>query len=191
MQSRNAFRWLIRSNRRVHALLQFSQPLTATQLSHLTGIRRDGCSNILRELASHGLLYCLNPDERRSRLYHPTSRGLRFQSKLCSQQGLPQIKHYFPDIDWGVYGSVCHRHRSAVLKALVIPLQPSAIKRRALAQNPRLKMSANNVRDVIRFFKDSGIVRAVPGKRKNQPRYDLTEIGAVFRVLLQQAEVGA
>ena len=49
-------------------------------------------------------------------------------------------------------------------------------------------MSANNVRDVIRLFVASGIVRSVPGKRRAHPRYELTMLGDVLRTLLLRAE---
>ena len=52
---------------------------------------------------------------------------------------------------------VCFSHRAAVIQALDRAMQPAAIKRKAKSQNPDLKMSANNVRDVIKLFLQRGI----------------------------------
>lgn len=94
-----------------------------------------------------------------------------------------------PDIDWSLYGSVCYRHREAIIKILSEPLQPSEIKRRARIRFAGIRMSANNVRDVMRIFVRQGIVRKIYVKRQRHPRYELTEQSRVFRDLLLQAEV--
>jgi len=91
-------------------------------------------------------------------------------------------------VDWNLLGWVCYRHRAAILKTLSEPLQPSAIKRRARARDPTLRMSANNVRDVIRLFKQRGIVQPVYLRKKKHPRYELTDVGKTLRQLLGQAE---
>lgn len=99
------------------------------------------------------------------------------------------ISYELPEIDWELYGSCCFSHRGAVIKTLATPMQPAEIKRRALLQNSMLRMSANNVRDVIRFFKEKGIVNPVKMRKKAYPRYELTEQGKDFRRLMMLAEV--
>ncbi len=69
------------------------------------------------------------------------------------------------------------------------PLQPSIIKRRARLMNPDLRMSANNVRDVMRLLLAWGVTKPIQIKRKAHLRYELTEQGLVYQRLLQQAEV--
>ena len=76
----------------------------------------------------------------------------------------------------------------AIIKAMKEPLQPATIKRRARSLDPNLRMSANNVRDVIRLLLDRGIVRRVEIKKKRHPRYELTELGRVIQELLLRAE---
>jgi len=93
-------------------------------------------------------------------------------------------------VNWALYGWVCYSHRSVVLRALTEPMQPSEIRRRIRHRFPAAKISANNVRDIIRLFEKHGIVQKVFIKKKAHPRYELTESGVPFQKLLNQAETG-
>ena len=157
--------------------------MTALQLSRLTGLDLDPTMNVVRRLIEFQFLRCLNPQARRSRLYWLTASGETYRKRFCTGRRDRQ-----PSIDWGLYGWVCYSHRAAILKALAGPLQPCEIKRKARFDNPGLRMSANNVRDVIRLFVGKGIVRYVPGKRRAHPRYELTALGDTLRWLLLRAE---
>lgn len=152
----------------------------------------DTCSLVLKKLAGSGLVTCLNGRARRSRLYWLTQPGKECQSRLQQEQGLGVLRNDIPIVDWELYGWVCFRHRAAVLTTLREPMQPSQIKRVARSQNPELKMSANNVRDVIRLFMKRGIVERVPERKKrSHPQYQVTEKGHKLRVLLLRANEGA
>lgn len=171
-------------------LFHFSQPMTATQLSSKMNIPVDQCNYMMAKLAKHGLVRCLNPEARRSRLFWLLESGKRFQIRLRQQQKLPPVDHDFPSIDWHLYGSICFSHRSAVIKTLAHLMQPAQIKRKAFFLNPNLRMSANNVRDVIQFLRENEIVQTVKLRKKAHLHYELTEQGRHFRRLLLQAEVG-
>ena len=167
-------------------LLSVTQPITATQLSRKLRISLDQCSNALLRLHSQKLVRCLNPRATRNHLFWLTREGKKAQQlmggSVCSM-------HDFPRIDWELYASVCFSQRSEVIKTLTFPMQPSQIKRRATFRIPGLRMSANNVRDVIHYLRKHGIVRSVKFKKKAHPGYELTEIGLHMRRLLLQAEV--
>ena len=60
---------------------------------------------------------------------------------------------------------------------------------RARTHNPGIRMSANNVRDVIRLFVSKGVVRPITAKRRSHRRYELSEVGKQLRLLLLEAEV--
>lgn len=170
--------------------LRVGQPITATQLSRQTGISVDGCSYVLVKLAAHRLVRCLNPLARRSRLYWLTRLGKAWQRRLRELDGMHLMRHDFPDLDWSLYGDVCYSHRAAVIKCLSQPMQPAQIKRVARSRNPNTRMSANNVRDVIRFLRANRIAQPVWLKKKAHPRYQLTDVGRQMQRLLLQAEVG-
>ncbi len=157
--------------------------MTATQLSRLTGSDLNRTMFVVRGLIKLQFLRCLNPQARRSRLYWLTGRGAAYCWRVCLGRCDDQ-----PSIDWDLYGWVCYSHRAAILKALAGPLQSCEIKRKARFANPGLKMSANNVRDVIRLFVGKNIVRTVLGKRRAHPRYELTSLGDTLRSLLLRAE---
>ncbi len=167
------------------------QPLTATQWSAQSGIVVQDCMSLFAEARQQGLLFCLNPRAQRSRLYWLTFLALKLQKQLRVARGLPLFKHDLPEIDWQLYARTCFAHRSAVIKAMVEPMQPSQIRRRAVSANSGLRMSANNVRDVIRFLRSTEIVQPVKVKKKARLHYELTEQGRHFQRLLQQAEVGS
>lgn len=125
-------------------------------------------------------------------MYWLTQPGKECQSRLQQERGLGALRNDFRIVDWELYGWVCFSHRAAVLTALREPMQPSQIKRDARSQNPALKMSANNVRDVIRLFLKRGIVERLPGRRKrSHPQYQVTEEGYKLRVLMLRANESA
>lgn len=171
--------------------LRLRQPVTATQISRKTGISADTCSYVLGMLSTFGLTRCLNPYARRSRLYWLTRLGKAWQRRLRELDCMPPLAHDCPDLDWTLYGDVCFSHRASVVRTLTHPMQPAEIKRRAVFQNPKTRMSANNVRDVIRFLRSKGIVRPVKIRRRAYPRYELTDTGKHMQRLLLQAEVRA
>ena len=142
---------------------------------------------MIGQLAGRGLIECKNNAARRSRLYGLTELGLR-----CWKQPA-RIKSASPisDIDWDLYGWICYRHRSTVIKTLTEPMQPATIKRKARSRDPTLRMSANNVRDIMRLFLKRGLVRPVKIRKKAHMRYELTEMGRVLQELLLRAEAVA
>ncbi len=184
MEFDQAYYWLIQSERRKSILVGFNQPLTATHIARRTGITLDSCLHLLWGLTVYGVIYCLNKGTRYNRLHWLTELGKACQRKLREALALGPLAHRFPNIPWDLFGSVCYRHRSSVIKAIHGPMQAAAIKRKALFQNPQLRMSANNVRDVIQYLLKKGIVARIQIKRRAHPRYKLTDRGEVFRGLL-------
>ena len=184
----NTILWLIGGHQK-RIFQRLGQPVTATQLSRLSGIPTDTCSYVLATLSQRKLVRCINPMARRSRLYWLTRLGRAWQRRLRALDGMSPINHDYPDLDWTLYGDVCYSHRAAVIKCLNQPMQPAHIKRRALFQNPDLKMSAGNVRDVLRSLHTKGVVQPVKLKKKAHPRYQLTDVGTHMQRLLLQAEV--
>ena len=180
--------WLTDGNQK-RIFLRFSQPTTAIQLSHQMGIPPDQCSYLLAKMAELRLMRCLNPFSSRSHLYWFTRLGLAWQRRLRQLDGLPPIRHDYPDLDWSLYGDVCYSHRATVLKTLGDPMQPAQIKRRALLRDANIRMSANNARDVVRFLRSHGVVEPVMIRKKAFPRYRLTETGKHLQRLLLQSEV--
>jgi len=186
MKRKDAYQWAQRSKKRKSVLLNLKQPMTASQLSKKTGFDQEQCSTILGQLTLCGFVKCLNPTATRSRLYWLTPIGILCQKKLINDKTLPDIVKHLPDIDWELYGWICYNHRAAIIKALTEPMQPATIKRRAKQQNPKIKMSANNVRDIIKLFRQKGIVKPVKLGKKAHLRYELTGLGRKLRGLLSQ-----
>lgn len=163
-------------------------PLTAKQLARKISILTDTCSYILSKLFNQELLICLNPASQNSRLYWLSEEGKDCQRELYRDSNLPYEDCKIPDINWQEYGWLCFSHRSIVLKAMNSPMQPSEIKRYLRIHRPSAKISANNIRDVMRLLLKKGIVRPVKVKKKAHYRYELTEVGTVYRQLLIQAD---
>ncbi len=170
-------------------LLQLQQPITATQLSVKTERTVDACNYALTRLAELGFLRCLNPKASRSRLFWLTHLGNECQTAVLKQRQLHGMQHDVPAVDWKLYGTVCYSHRAAVIKTLDKPMQPADIKRKARFEHPEIRMSANNVRDVIRFLKTHGVVQPVHERKRGHPLYELTRQGRHFRRLLIRAEI--
>ncbi len=173
-----------KNQNQVSILPAFNQPLTAKQLSLKTGIPADTCGYLLSKLAKNNLVNCLNPSAGSSRLYWLTKSGRHRQKDICKKMSLPYKEYSLPDIDWALYGRICFNQRCAVIKTLTEPMQPARIKQVLRLQRPNIKISANNIRDVIRFLSSEKIVQPVKIKKKAHPRYELTESGHIFRRLL-------
>ena len=184
MKRKEIYQWLGKSEKRKLVLINLKQPMTASQLSKHTDLTLDQCSLYLGQLMLCGLVKCLNPFARRSRLYWLTPIGILCQKKLRKDKDLPSLVKELPDIDWELYGWICYNHRDAIIRALTKPMQPAAIKRYAKQKNPDLKMSANNVRDVIKLFAKRGIVKPVKARKKAHLRYELTDFGRKLQRLI-------
>lgn len=91
-------------------------------------------------------------------------------------------------MDWTLYGWVCFRQRRAVLEALDTPGGPAAIKRRARFLHPGIRLSANNVRDIIVLFRHHGIVQPVTKRGQVHPYYELTPTGKLLQQLVWENE---
>lgn len=186
--NKHVYQWLTERNNRRKFLQAFGQPLTSRQISKKTGIPQGTCSYLITRLVDLGVLICLNPTAHTSRLYWLTRDGHGCRKKLDRMVGQSYQEPVWPDMDWHLYGWVCYSHRSAVIKALTVPMQPSEIKRVLRQQQSRLKISANNIRDIISLFRNKGIVQPVKARKKVFLRYELTGLGIKLRRLLIQAE---
>ena len=189
MQNSNVHKWILEKEDRRKILISIAQPLTARQICNKTDISLDSCSHILRKMKKKNLTLCLNPKSRNSRLYGLTKKGIVYQKQLCKKTGIPVKKYNFPDIDWELYGWACFEHRLAVIKALNEPMRPSEIKKILKVQKPDLKISANNIRDIIRLFTSKNIVEPVKVKKMAYPRYQLTDIGIQLKKLSTNAQM--
>ena len=69
-------------------------------------------------------------------------------------------------------------------------MQPSEMKRRLRMKAPDIRISANNVRDIIKLFLAKGLVQKIFVRKKAHARYELTEAGHLHRNLLMRAEAG-
>ena len=162
--------------------------MTASQLARKLDSERDRCSYLLRRFASLGLVTCITSLLRRNRLFWPTRIGRDYQEELALRYGRPAMEHDFPIINWKLYAQVCFSQRAAVVKHLTHPMQPAQIRREAVSKNPNLKLSANNVRDVIRFLRSDDLVAVVGKTPSGHPLYNLTQQGKRMQRLLLQAE---
>jgi hypothetical protein len=188
MNVTDAYAWFRESERRIRLFLNWDQPMTSSQLARRVGLELDACRKVIRDFAVYRLIRCLNPAARSSRVYYLTRMGGACQKRIFREAGRRRPQPFVPELDWSLYGCLCYRHRRAILKALVRPMSPAKIKRCAQGRDTKLRMSANNARDVIHVFRRRGIVRPVFVGREARPRYELTEIGQVLRELVCRAE---
>ncbi len=170
-------------------LSAFAQPLTATQLSKKTSIPVGTVQQAILKLSMTGLVLCINPSQRNSRVYRLTKHGIQVRNKVCQNISQTFKEYNQPSIDWNLYGCLCFNHRTAVIKILTEPMQPSEIKRVFRMQRHKIRINSNNIRDIIKFFMARGIVRPVKVNGRAYLRYELTDLGNRFRHLLIQAEI--
>jgi predicted transcriptional regulator len=184
----HVYPWIKKEKHRIELLIAVMQPMTARQISRKTGIPKDTCSHIVAQCSTRGLLTCLNPQQRNSRLYALTASGRTIRKHLCQDTNLPYKEYDLPDIDWSLYGSMCFRHRSAVVRTLSGPMQSSEIKRVLRIHQSSIKINANNIRDIIKLLLSWDVVKSVKVGRKVHLYYELTELGIQLQRLLRQAQ---
>lgn len=189
MQTSNVTKWIREEENRINILRAIHQPMTASQISRRTGIPVNICSHVIGKFTTAGITACLNPKARNSRVYGLTELGIRCRQHLCRNTDQPSKEYDCPSVNWELYGWVCFNHREMVIKTLKEPMQPSAIKRTLRLQKPNVKISANNIRDVMRLFVALGIVQPVRIRKRAHPRYELTSLGLQLQQLLIQAEI--
>jgi hypothetical protein len=164
-----------------------TSPMTATQLARRLHENPEHCSRHLRRLMDVGVVECLNPLARSSRVYALTQVGQRCQKRLGVKTS-PDVVLEATNFDWDLLGWVSYRHRSAVIKSMAAPMRAVTIRHRALQQNAQLRMSANNVRDVLRHFVDRRLARRVILADSIYPHFELTNLGRQLKSQLWNAE---
>ncbi|MDX2199622.1 MAG: hypothetical protein SF069_11710 [Phycisphaerae bacterium] len=177
---------LLHSRRRQEVLHSLIQPLTASQVAVRAKLSLDCAKGALRTLARVNLARCLNELARSSRVYGLTRAGVRWQSRVREFLSWPTVRYEEPPADWQLYGWVCFRHRWAVLRAMSEPSIAPLIRKRARSHDAAIRISVNNVRDVLRQFRKRNVaqVRSVGSRRV----HELTDIGQTLRQLLLRAE---
>lgn len=188
--SSSAAEWLEQAARRRIVLAHLKQPLTPAQLARLTGISLDYCSHTLSAMVKLGLVECVNPEAVAARLFWVTREGRAVQAEQRRKLGLRPLAYDFPRVDWKLYAWACHAHRSAVIKAMEpgVPMQPAAIRLRIRRTQSEVRISLNNVLDVVWRLPEKGIADLVALRGKARPAYMLTEEGRKIRELLFRAE---
>jgi len=192
MQISDVYTWIVEREDRKAVLLSLRQPMTAKQVGKKTGLSPDSGSHLLRRMAAKGLVVCVNPEARCSRLYRLTGRGQTCRGRIRRDLALPRDPEPtsgFDRVNWELYGWICFNHRAIVIRTLTRPMQPSEIKRIIRARKPHIKISANNIRDVMKLLLARGIVKSVEVSKKAHLRYELTDLGHQLQKLLIRAEM--
>lgn len=181
------YQYVRRSVRRQHLMRLLSQPMTPAHLAQQAGLTTKAACKVVAELREHGLIECLTPNIQRGRLYARTTLGESVWSLIKKRSASEPPANKLPAEDHLAYASVCYRHRSVVVRGLGMPRQASQIKHWIRSNLPGAKISANNVRDVLRKLIRIGIVYRTNSDHEYYPVYALTKRGQRFRDLLDQA----
>ncbi len=75
MENWGDYSFVIRSKNRKEVFLTLSKPKTPTEISKETELNLGYISNIIISLMERKLIECLNPEEKRHRLYRRTKKG--------------------------------------------------------------------------------------------------------------------
>lgn len=160
--------------------------MTAMHLHQALNIKPFTVMSSLRKMTERGVLMCLTPTMRHSRVYWLTTRGERIQRELRRYADLRLLEHDVPAVDWTQYAFTCFSHRMVILSVLTEPLTPALIKRRARRRYPWIRMSASNVREAVIRLKQRAIVESLLLPKERHPRYVLTPMCHDFPRLLQR-----
>lgn len=167
--------------------------MTTKQLAWSSGLTFDNCNHGVAELTIYALVQCLNPEAQRSRVYGLTRLGHLCRNRLsANSEGVHS--YHCPAVSWSLYGWCCFSHRRTCLLTMEGPMQPATIARQAARshrdrpfEGTRIRMSANNARDVVKLFLKQGLVMAVRIKGKAHTHFTLTQLGRQCQLLLRKA----
>lgn len=158
--------------------------MTTQHVIDVTGLEKDNSKEVVRELRTYGLVYCLTPQARRSRLYWLTPLGIQCCNALRIESGLPAQRMQLPSVSWDAYAFTCFAHRSAILRNLHTPSRVAALREGILFAEPGIKLSDHALRDCLHALEDQGLVT-----KETLPHllYDLTPLGKELQHLHIQA----
>ncbi len=181
--------WVLQRNRRQLILKHLVFPATPSQLSRWTNLSEDACSYTLVEFRSRKLARCVNPGAARFRLYLLTRIGHQCRLSLIGRSDVSCRVRRFPVVFWRLYAQMLYPHRCAVIRTLTRPMQAAEVKRRASMNDSNLRISAGNVREVLKYLLTQGIVRKFYVHRSAYPLYERTDLGNQLQDVLTEAEV--
>ncbi len=188
MKLQEAITWLRKERRREKIFCSIRQPITAVQLTKRMGIAKTTISHTLREMSKYQLITCLNPESSKGRLYWFTKLGIRCHKWMSRSHGKNGVSYELPEIDWKLYAWTCFEHRSSIIKVMEVPVSPSDIRRILVRRCSNIRISVNNVHDIIKLFERKGIVKCVMIRKRKRARYVLTKLGQKFQELHIEAE---
>jgi len=188
MNADEAMHWLLQGKLRQQLLLSLHQPHTIGQLSKKLGVAIGLCTRSMRHLVVYRLVGCMTPQRNRHRLYWLTDIGADCQQELLQHHALPTISHVLPELEYALYAEVCSRYRRALIKSLIYPMKPVEARRKAVREDPSLRMSANNARDTLRTLLLMHVVERRQMPDSFSPRYRLTGTGKHLQHLLWRSE---
>lgn len=74
--------YLVRSRKRIELFKLLEKPKTPTQLSKFMKSSLPNVSLKLRDLSERGLVICINPEDRKGRIYQLTEKGNKVLEEL-------------------------------------------------------------------------------------------------------------
>ena len=77
------YSFVVRSGNRRRVFLSLLKPRTPTEISKEVGLNLGYISNLIVSLLGRGLVECLNPGEKRHRLYRRTKKGEELVKEIC------------------------------------------------------------------------------------------------------------
>ncbi len=78
------YSWILRGSQRRKILKAMDKPKTPTIVQEETKIKVSNVSDVLREMEDKGLATCLNPKDKKGRLYTLTKKGFKVREGVAS-----------------------------------------------------------------------------------------------------------
>jgi len=160
--------------RRDEVIRHLGSPRCAREIREMTGFQRKTVETILARATKAGIVRCITPRARQSRLYALTTLG-----RLMRLERVPESRHdrpYDEEIPWDLYAWVqAGRYRRLALKHLRNRLRPRTLRQAIKADYERIGMT--HVYGVLRELK----VRALVLERDGT--WALTALGRELRRL--------
>ena len=77
------YSWILRGSQRRKVLKVLDKPKTPTIVQEETQIKVSNVSDVLREMEDKGLTKCLNPKDKKGRLYTLTKKGFKVREGVA------------------------------------------------------------------------------------------------------------
>jgi len=81
-EENKSYSWVINGSQKRKIIKALDKPRIPTRIKEKTKLSLNNVSDVLREFRKKKIVKCMNPEEKKGRIYELTSKGMRIREKV-------------------------------------------------------------------------------------------------------------